>query len=62
MKIKVVSTIILDTEKINSIGKEVVKASIEREAFNKGSDRVGRLWAWDEANKQDIPDITLELL
>ena len=61
MKIKVTSTIILDTEKIDTINK-VVKTSIEREAFNKGSDRIGRLWAWEEANKQDIPDITLELL
>lgn len=62
MRIKVVSTIILDTEKINTICNKVIKTSIEREAFNKGSDRVARLWAWDEANKQDIPDITLELL
>ena len=60
MKIKITSTIILDTDKISDVNK-VVKTSIEREAFNKGSDRVAKLWAWDEANKQDIPDITLEL-
>lgn len=62
MKIKVTSTIILDTEKIDTIGGKVIRASIEREVFNKGSDRIGRLWAWGEANKQNIPDITLELL
>ena len=61
MKIKVTSTIILDTDKISKLNN-AVRATIEREAFNKGSDRIGRLWAWKEANKQDIPDITLELL
>ncbi len=61
MKIKVTSTIILDTDKINKINNNV-KAAIEKEAFNKGSDRIARLWAWDEAQQQDIPDITLELL
>ncbi len=60
MKIKVTSTIMLDTDMIDKHGP--VKTSIEREAFNKGSDRIGRLWAWEEANKQGIPDITLELL
>ncbi len=60
MKIKVVATIMLDTDKIGKHGP--VKTSIEREAFNKGSDRIGRLWAWEEANKQDVPDISLELL
>ncbi len=61
MKIKVTATILLDTDKIDTINNNV-KTCIEREAFNKGSDRIGRLWAWQEANKQDIPDITLELL
>lgn len=61
MKIKVTATIILDTERIQMVNKQA-RLAIEREAFNKGSDRVARLWAWDEANKQDIPDITLELL
>ncbi len=61
MKIKVTATIILDTEKMESINKPV-KTAIEKEAFNKGSDRIGRIWAWQEANKQNIPDISLELL
>ena len=59
MKIKVTSTIILNTERIDS---KFVRASIEREVIKKGSDRIARLWAWDEANKQEVPDITLELL
>ncbi len=61
MKIKVVSTIVLDTEKISKVNTNV-KNAIERESRNKGSDRIGRLWAWDEARKQDAPDITLEIL
>lgn len=61
MKIKVTATIIVDTDKISKLNNNV-KTAIEREAFNKGTDRIGRLWAWKEANKQDIPDITLELL
>ncbi len=61
MKIKITTTIILDTEKISKVNSHV-KTCIEKEALNKGSDRIGRLWAWQEANKQDIPDITLELL
>lgn len=61
MKIKVTAIIVLDTDKIPNSSKGV-KTSIEREAFNKGSDRISRLWAWGEANKQDIPDISLELL
>ncbi len=44
MKIKVSAAIILDTDKIGKADN--VKFAIEREAFNKGSDRVARLWAW----------------
>uniref|UniRef100_A0A6M3LWB1 Uncharacterized protein n=1 Tax=viral metagenome TaxID=1070528 RepID=A0A6M3LWB1_9ZZZZ len=61
MKIKVTSTIILDTDKIKGYNSSV-RIAIEREAFNKGSNRVARIWAWEEANKQDIPNITLDLL
>ncbi len=61
MKIKVVATIILDTEKMGSINKGV-KTAIEQGAFNKGSSRLSRMWAWEEATRQDTPDISLELL
>lgn len=60
MKIKVTSTIILDTDKIDKA--RATKVSIEREALNPGSERLGRLWAWDEANKQNTPDITLRII
>jgi len=60
MRVKVTATIILDTDKIGKADN--VKTAIEKEAFNMGTDRIARLWAWQEANKQDIPDITLELL
>jgi len=61
MKIKVTSTIIVDTDQISKVNGNV-KAAIEREALTPGSDRIGRLWAWDEAHKQGIPDITLEII
>uniref|UniRef100_A0A6M3K0W9 Uncharacterized protein n=1 Tax=viral metagenome TaxID=1070528 RepID=A0A6M3K0W9_9ZZZZ len=61
MIIKVTSIIMLDTEKIKTINK-AVKVAIEREASNPGSDRIGRLWAWDEANRQDNPDIFLKII